>query len=482
MCQALFGWYRRLSLRSRFAFHIAVSTLVLFAGLVPAVVYLERRAILGGAWDRGLQLTKIFAHASVQGLVADDFLVVRHVVNSVASEPDVLSAMILSPAGRILVHSDIRQTGRIATDPLVARALAATEPIGQEVLGPGLRAYDFAVPIFVMTDRRAVARVRISLDSEINAIRRTRDLVTGLGVVALIAGFGVAAWQARSVTRPLGELVRGARDIAAGNLDNRITTYGADEVAQLGDTFNRMAESLRARIEELKGAQDELVRKTRLAAIGEIAAVMAHETRNPLGALSNCVQILRRDASFTGENAELLDIIKTEADRLNGIVSDFLAYGRPRAPVFQPVGLHESIEETLRILRRDERCAPSIVIERRFDGPSPTVRADPNQLRQVFWNVFLNSVQAMGGSGMLTVQTQQLDGMVRISVDDTGAGIAEAEDVTHVFEPFHTRRPGGIGLGLATVRRIVEDHGGRVSLTSVAGTGTRVLIELPHGG
>jgi signal transduction histidine kinase len=480
MGRAPFGWYRRLSLRGRFAFHITVSTLVLFAGLVPAVVYLERRAVLGGAWDRGLQLTKIFAHASVQGLVADDFLVVRHVVNSVASAQDVLYAMIVDPSGRIVVHSDIRQTGRMASDPLAAAALGVADPMGQEIRDPDLRAYEFVVPIFVLTERRAVARVGISLAGELAEIQSTRNLVVGLGAVALAAGFGVAAWQARSVTRPLGELVQGARNIAAGNLDNRIATHGADEIAQLGEAFNRMAEALGQRIEELKGTRDELVRQTRLAAIGEIAAVMAHETRNPLGALSNCVQILRRDASLSGENTELLDIIKAEADRLNGIVSDFLAYGRPRAPMFQPVDLHESIDEALRLLRRDPRCAPSIVVERDYAAPAPSVQADPNQLRQVFWNVLLNAVQAMGGRGTLTVETRQDDRCVRAAVIDTGPGVAAA-DLSRLFEPFQTRRPGGIGLGLATVRRIVEDHGGRVWLASTPGAGTRVLIELPRG-
>ena len=475
------GWYGRLSLRGRFAFHLTVSTLVLFTGLVPAVVYLEQRAVLEGAWERGLQLTKIFAYASVQGVVAGDFLVVRHVVNSVASEPDVLYAMIVDPSGRILVHSDIRQTGRMAADPRAEAALAAMSPLGQEIREPELRAYEFAVPIFVLTDRRGVARVGISLDTELAQIRRTRNLVVGLGAIALVAGFGVAAWQARSVTRPLGALVQAARNIAAGNLDNRIATHGADEIAQLGRAFNSMASALGERIEELKGAQDELIRKTRLAAIGEIAAVMAHETRNPLGALSNCAQMLRKDASLSGENRELLGIIKDETERLNGIVSDFLAYGRPRAPDFQPVDLHESIDETLRLLRRDERCSAAIDIRCHFAPPGPTVRADPNQLRQVFWNVFLNAVQAMKGAGTLSVATRQADGAVQIAVDDTGPGVPR-EDVVHLFEPFQTRRPGGIGLGLATVRRIVEDHGGRVSLSSEPGAGTRVLIALPHAG
>lgn len=478
MGETLFGWYRRLSLRARFAFHITISTVVLFATLIPAVVYLERRAVLGGAWERGLQLTKVFAHASVQGLVADDFLVVRHVINSVASEPDVLYAMILDSSGRILVHSDIRQTGQVATGPLAVLASTAVAPLGQEVWQPDLIGYDFAVPIYVLTERRAVARVGISLQRELADIRQTRNLVLGIGGVAILAGFGVATWQARTVTRPLGELVRGARDIAAGNLDNRITTHAADEVGQLGEVFNRMAEALQARIEELKGAQDEVVRKTRLAAIGEIAAVMAHETRNPLGAISNSAQILKKHAPLSEENAELLDIIKSEADRLSTIVSDFLAYGRPRSPVFQQVDLHETLDEAVRLLRRDDRCPASIVVERDYGASPLSLRADPDQLRQVFWNLLINAVQAMGRAGTITVQTREVEGLVHIAVRDTGRGIPAA-DVAGLFEPFQTRRAGGIGLGLATVRRIVEDHGGRVSMESTPGVGTQVLVTIP---
>ena len=156
-----------------------------------------------------------------------------------------------------------------------------------------------------------------------------------------------------------------------------------------------------------------------------------------------------------------------------------------RAPArpsdLEPVDLHESIDETLRLLRRDERCSAAIDIRCDFAPPGPTVRADPNQLRQVFWNVFLNAVQAMKGAGTLSVATRQADGAVQIAVDDTGPGVPR-EDVVRLFEPFQTRRPGGIGLGLATVRRIVEDHGGRVSLSSEPGAGTRVLIALPHAG
>jgi light-regulated signal transduction histidine kinase (bacteriophytochrome) len=204
-----------------------------------------------------------------------------------------------------------------------------------------------------------------------------------------------------------------------------------------------MATALAARIEELKAAQIEIVRQTRLAAIGEIAAVVAHEVRNPLGALANCVQLLRTGAQLSGDNAELLDIVRTESERLNRIVSDFLAFGRSRPPSFQPVDLRELIEETWAQLRRDERCPTSIVFAPRFGGDLLKVQADPDQLRQVFWNLFLNAAQAMAAGGTLSVESRRRADAIDIEIRDTGAGISEAA-LPRVFEPFyswHVRAP-----------------------------------------
>jgi len=275
----------------------------------------QSRAILDEAKQRGLQLTKIFAHASVQAVVADDFIVMRHVVNSIGSEPDVLYVMILDPSGRALVHSDIKQTGLRYTDALAIWAARADRPLRQEIWTTGVHVYDFAVPIYVLTEQRAVARIGISLERELTQIRRTRNLILGLGIAALLSGLGLAAWQARSVTRPIGQLVQGARAIGAGDLTHRIPGVAMDEVGQLGETFNRMAAALSGRIEELKSAQSEIVRKTRLAAMGEIAAAVAHEVRNPLGALANCVQLLRTRAQLTRDNVELLDILQAPSWR-----------------------------------------------------------------------------------------------------------------------------------------------------------------------
>lgn len=639
---ALAGRYRSLTLRTKFALHLVVSITVLFGLFVPAIAYLQARAALEQAKHRGSQLAKVFAYSSVQAIVADDFLVLRHMVNSVSSEPDVLYAMIVDPSGRLLVHTDMNEMGRRYADPVSLAAAAAEQPTVHELDTPKAYAYDFAVPIYVLNERAAVARIGISFARELAVIRRARNLSLGLGVVALVAGIVLARLQARSVTRPVQDLVRGADEITKGNLQHRISVPAGDEMGQLARAFNHMTESVQAMIETsreissaldldvvlksitehaltlvradvafmapvepkgrnapvrvvlgarttrlyrlvvapgvglggavlatgepiasdnyvgdprfvhdpaydkgaeeegivsalalpilLKGeiigllwvanrtarafsgedvdalrrmthqaaiamdnarlyedlrqshqalvnAQTELVWKTRMAAMGEIAAAVAHEARNPLGALGNCIQLLRGNPNITGEDAELLTIMQNESKRLNDIVSDFLAFGRPRAPRFAPVDLHELIDETWALLQRDDRCPAAIVFERRFDAALTSISADRDQLRQVFWNLFLNAVQAMRNEGTLMVETRQADGSIDVFVRDTGPGISPAV-LPRLFEPFVTAGSGGTGLGLAIVRRIIEDHGGHITVGAREWTGTCFVLSL----
>ena len=240
----------------------------------------------------------------------------------------------------------------------------------------------------------------------------------------------------------------------------------------------RLYQDVRQSHQALSTAQEQLVQKTRMAAIGEIAAAVAHEARNPLGALSNCVQLLRKNPEITGEDSELLQIIHTESRRLNEIISDFLAFGRPRPPQFEEVALQELIEDTVAVLRRDDRCPASIAILYQFDPGLPKVRADRDQLRQVFWNLLLNAVQAVGESGEVRVEAKRADGEVKVRIRDTGSGIP-ATVLPKIFDPFFTTKRGGTGLGLAIVRRIMQDHGGHVTVDTHQEAGHALCCRCP---
>ena len=271
---SLAEWYRELSLRTKFGLHSAVSITLLFGALIPGVVYLQTRAALEQAKHRGLQLAKVFAHSSVQAVVAEDFLIMRQIINSIGSEPDVLYAMILDPSGRVLVHSDLTEARKTYTDRLSAEAARTEHPLLQELRRPDIHAYDFAVPIYVLNERRAVARIGISFEREWAAIHRTRNLVLSLGVVALLVGLALARLQARGVTRAVGQLVRGAGEITKGNLDHRISVNAGGELGQVALAFNRMTQSIQALIDTSRELSSELDSDTVLRSIAAYALTL----------------------------------------------------------------------------------------------------------------------------------------------------------------------------------------------------------------
>ena len=250
LLRALASRYRRRRLQTRFALHVILLVAVLFALVIPAVLLIQESVILGTARDQGLRLVNIFAFASVQAVVADDFLALRQTVNSLSRERDVRYAVILDLEGRVLVHSRVNETGRLYSDPLTRRALAATAPEFQETrTRQGEVLYDFAAPVLVLNQRRAVARIGISIADDLALIRRTKNTILGLGLLTLVGGLVWAQVQTRRLTRPIRALASGAAAVARGNLAHRIPVTRHDEIGELAGAFNQMAESLRVRFE-----------------------------------------------------------------------------------------------------------------------------------------------------------------------------------------------------------------------------------------
>ncbi len=227
-------------------------------------------------------------------------------------------------------------------------------------------------------------------------------------------------------------------------------------------------------------AHAELRRKARLETLSDVAAVLAHESRNLLGALGTCVQVLRKNPHITSDDAELLDIIQSGANRLNEIVGQFSVFRGGNSARMGEVNLHELIDATLASLQRDERCSSSIVVQRRFDTSLKNIAGDGDQFRLALWHLLLNAVQAMGERGKLDVQTQNTGRKIEIFVRDTGPGIPK-NVIAKIFEPLYTTKARGAGLGLAIVRRIVQAHGGAITVHSAPGKGANFTVWLPLG-
>ena len=234
---------------------------------------------------------------------------------------------------------------------------------------------------------------------------------------------------------------------------------------------------------QMRRMAGELKRADRLAAVGELSARMAHEIRNPLAAISGSVQLVALRQWVDDKDKRLFSIIIRETDRLDGLLRDFLFYAKPTAPTKVPLKLRQVIAELSPLLSRDPRMEGVSIVNR---VPEHVVVVfDRDQCKQIFWNLLVNGAEAIASQGSIAIeadlQRSAAEGeqdQVRIRITDSGQGMSPA-DLKRVFEPFFTTKKSGTGLGLATVYRIVETHGGRISVASGEGSGTTVTLYLP---
>jgi signal transduction histidine kinase len=256
--------------------------------------------------------------------------------------------------------------------------------------------------------------------------------------------------------------------------------FATSELERRTKELRTRTRELRRSYEELRTAQEELVKKEQLAVVGELAAVIAHEVRNPLAIIANAVAGLRRQAISREDHDTLLAILDEEASRLNRLVTDLLRYARPVNLQRQQFSLSDLLERTLGLVS----AGKGIKIELKVECHEGRIWGDSNLLRQVFDNLVDNAVQSMGTLGTVTVRVRAsteegVDGLA-VDIIDTGEGM-DTQVRSRARDPFFTTRPSGTGLGLAIVDRIVDAHGGQFAIDSRAGEGTTVTVFLPHG-
>jgi signal transduction histidine kinase len=303
----------------------------------------------------------------------------------------------------------------------------------------------------------------------------------------------------KNVVNPIKKLAFAAIEFSKGTFDKRVKTDSHTEIGQLYQSFNDMADNIQEndeklrrfneeleekvieRTAELQKTRDALIRTERIAAVGQVAAGVTHEIKNPLNSLAINTQMLIKDLSADfEEDSSLLksaSLIKHEINRINNILEEFVKYAKFPEPKFFENNINQVIEEVADLIS-DNAKESGVDINLSLQDDIPILNIDARQFKEIFLNLFQNAIKAMKDSGRLEIRSQINDDNVIIDVTDTGEGVPEG-NLDRIFTPFFSTREGGLGLGLPIVKRIIESHGGEISCKSRVNEGTAFKIVLP---
>ncbi|MFB3817297.1 MAG: ATP-binding protein [Candidatus Methylomirabilales bacterium] len=526
---------RGIRLQTRLTLQIVLLVTVLFAVLLPLVLMIQDSVLRRMAQEKGFGLVRVFAFSSVQGVITNDFLTLRELIRSLARQPGVRYAMVLDLDGRVLTHTRVSAGGRTLRDPLTLVAVQATEPVVQETRTErGEPLYDFAAPVLLLGERRAVARIGISFEQELRLLRQTRNLILGLGLLTLGAGLLWVRLHVRRLTRPIRTLAAGAEALARGDLDRRIAAERRDELGELARSFNGMAESLQLRyreIQELNVGLEAKVRE-RTKALEEanlklreldslksqFVSSVSHELRTPLTAIRVSIENLLD--GVVGDIAprvqQYLVRIQDNSERLARLISDVLDLSRIEAgrmelqlePVPVPALLQQVVENLIPV---SEQKGVELRLAR--DIPAHELVADRDKMQQVLINLIGNAIKFTPAGGRVTVTAALSDqpSAVRRPLapalsPEGGEGdvFAEAQSRGDAGALQHLPEPSAMSHEPTAMEIAVEDTGEgipreeqaaifekfhqvrRAGASKVAGTGlglaiAKSLVEL-HGG
>ena len=302
-------------------------------------------------------------------------------------------------------------------------------------------------------------------------------LLAGSGAVIICGvSIGVLAYL---IHRPMVELQEKMTIISQGDLDMRVSfSQRNDEIGDLGRNFNHMMQQLKeSRLEIEQMHRTQMSRAEHLATLGELATGLAHEIRNPLAGIAGVIEIIGRDLPESSPARAMVKDVRLEINQINRILTDLLETARPHPPQILRSDLNTTVEHAVMLARQQVLSKP-IRIEIFHSPDLAEVEHDSDQIHQVVLNLLLNAVQAIEGSGAVTVTLGSRENFASISVTDTGRGMSE-QQLAQIFRPFFTTKGSGTGLGLSLAQRIVQEHHGRIEVTSEAGKGSTFEVLLP---
>jgi two-component system, NtrC family, sensor kinase len=391
----------------------------------------------------------------------------------------VVYAMVLDPDGWVLSHSDLTLFQTRPVDPLTRAALSSSGVVLNYVGDPFRSGVlDVSVPLSVSSRRFGTLRIGYSL-AELSrsyaALKRKALALTASASGAMIL---VLLVTAKILARPIRRLAGALNSVHLGSLAAVPLPERRDEIGDLQKSYRIMVDRLSRQEEERERTRELIMNTEKMASVGMISAGIAHEINNPLTGAMHGVEALSRESLPPEKREQYMGILRDSLGRIRRAVSQLLEYSTVHAPNFSDCDVSRAVERVLSLLSYPLE-KNGIAVDNRI--PTLTVRADAHKLEQVLVNLVLNAVAAMPGGGRLTLRHRSDDGFLTLVIEDTGEGIP-AEHLGRIFDPFFTTKGigKGTGLGLAVCKKIVDQHGGRISVESPQGEGACFHVSLPY--
>ena len=332
------------------------------------------------------------------------------------------------------------------------------------------------IPIIALL---AISLVTIRAVLRTLEVQETQWVLIAVVACAILLCFVLLSVLLVLVEQPLEELMATIGRVRQGDLSARVAfAKRNDDIGRLGLQFNEMVQQLeQSRAEIQKLHQRDMARAEHLASLGELAAGLAHEMRNPLAGIAGVVDIMSKDLPANSSSRAVMGDVQKEILRIQAILNDLLSYARPRPPDFHAGDLNTTVEQAVLLAQQQVLTKPVKIIFT-ANRSLPSVVHDPGLIQQVVLNLVLNGIQAIPGEGQIQISLLQSNEHAVIQVTDTGRGIS-AEALPKIFKPFFTTRSEGTGLGLSLASGIVQSHGGRIEVSSAPGKGSQFKVWLP---
>jgi signal transduction histidine kinase len=460
----IFVLLKQIKLLPKLFIHSTSLILLVLIFVSGTIYYFQKQMLLNQAKEKAFSLTETLAYISSNSIQLDDYGTLQSLIDGMIKNPDVESIAILDVTGKVVAADRPELRGRLYQDSITVKALASHTYILEKLPETdGKEIWETAVTIYELEKRLGIARIKYSVEDTYAGLL---DMIVLIGLIAILISLILSYYFARSISNPIKKVVALANAYGKGDLEATIPIEREDEIGHLISSLNKLSRDLKEMIEE-KISNESLIM------IGEFAAYIIHDLKNPLSGIHLLADGMHRRIEEKDPLKKYSTEILLATQKLEDFIGKTLDIARWTQIERRPLQINDLIEQEVKAIQ-----FKSIPVRTNFDPGNPEIQADSQMLSMAVRNLLSNAMEAIPDEGTIRVETQRINQETIIRISDTGTGI-DPDRLGKIFRPFFSMKTQGHGLGLAMVKKAVILHQGKIEVESEKGVGSQFTITLP---